>query len=808
MKRTLKELLHNYLLIIIAFLPSVFLIRLAEFLSLQFLHAVPGNTWIMVLYGYLLDNLVFLSFSLLLVIPFFLLSLLSRRAGLIMVIIILLFYTLISLSLVKYFLTTLIPLDQVIFYYTTDEIVNIVLSSTRIDLPGLLAFLIIMSSPLILYFFIRKLSFNKVADYIFLAILIISPFLMKISIPDQANYQNDYDYFVRISKPIYLVSKIHSYKSGKSAPKVTDASFSAVIKRYQFSNPQFSYISQNYPLLRVDATPDVLGNYFSFGKEKPNLVFIIVESLSTSFCGDHPYYGSFMPFLDSLIGNSLYWSNFLSSAERTFNILPAVFGSLPYCDNVFCQSFSPPLHFSMIRYLKENGYNAHFFYGGDPRFGGYDRFMRHERIDYILSYFGKEYGNDIIREKKFEWGYPDSDLFKRTFEVLDSLDSNPRLDIYLTLSTHAPFTPPDEARYIQMYQERLKHLKLSSERRKMVEVQKNIFTSVIYADQSLRTFFNNYRKRKEFSNTIFFITGDHAMPELNFTYLNIIERYHVPFIIYSPLLNEPAHFRSVSSHLDITPSLLAMLKYAGFISTRQQCHWIGKGIDVTEQFRNNHALSFIFNNGLQEEYLEGQNYLSCGRLYRLQPDLDLTSVKDSSLTRKMKEQLDDYLLITKDILSRNEMIPEDLFFAGSYTESPYFGAEPATYNRTTSHDGYITIAPAHKINDDFQFMRLDLSMTMEMKSQDSLKFPVLIIQVLDEQIQNVAWFQFSFDPVDKSVKTHRYQVKKYLDLTNVHDLGSKTMKMYLSNPNNEQILMDDLRLEMKGFKENKNFIQK
>lgn len=805
MKGKVKELLNHYLLIILAFLPSVFLIRLAEFLNLNFLHAVPGNTWVMELSGYLLDNLAFLSFSLLLAIPCFLLSVLHKMTGRILFFSILMIYTLSSCSLVKYFTTTLIPLDQVIFYYTPQEIFRIVLSSTRFDYATLIAFIFILSSPFITRYLLRRVSFPKPLIILLLVILMSSPLLFKLSLPVQVNYQNDYEYFVRINKPVYLVNKAILYKSAKEGIKENDGSFKAIVDRYHYDNPQFSYTNGNYPLIRVDATPDVLGDFFTFGKEKPNLVFVIVESLSTSFCGDQPYYGSFMPFLDSLLDQSLYWKNFLSTAERTFNVLPAVFGSLPYSKGIFPTN-TPPYHFSLIRYLKENGYYSHFFYGGDPSFEGYDKFMRHQEIDYILNYFGKSYGNDVIWEGSFEWGYPDGEMFKRSFEVLDSLKQSPRLDIYLTLSTHAPFTPPNAAQYQKIFNDRLKKLNLSPEIRRMVLLQKNIFSTVLYTDEALRQFFNTYRKRKDFTNTIFIITGDHSMPELNFNYLNLLEKYHVPLIIYSPMLKKPVKFRSVSSHLDIAPSILAMLKRQGFISIRPTCHWLGKGIDAVQDFRNTHALSFIYNNGDQGEFIDREYFISCGRLYRLMTDMKLHSVNDSTRAKKMIQEQNDYLQITNEISNRNELIPWDDYLSGSYREIPYLSAKPNEYNNFNTNDVYITLAPAHKINEDIQFLSLDLSLRMESKSQDSLKMPTLIFHILEDNFVNALWLQFRLQPGRGSGEKNRMFLKKYIDLEKVKEIRSKNLKIYLYNPEKQQILLDKMHLGLKGYQKNKQFM--
>ena len=457
-------------------------------------------------------------------------------------------------------------------------------------------------------------------------------------------------------------------------------------------------MNADYPLLRVDHTPDALGPCFNFGKEKPNFVFIIFESLSTSFCGEDPYYGSFMPFLDSLIGKSLYWNNFLSTAERTFNVLPAVFGSLPFSNAEFYLNSNPPLHFSLIRYLKENGYFTTFYYGGNPSFSGYDNFMKHESIDLIMSHFGKNLSSYIIMEKSWEWGHPDGDLYKRSFEVIDSLKRSPRLDIYLTLSSHAPFKPPDEEYYHQEFSNRVRQLKLRPDIKKMVEVQRDIFSTIIYTDRALKEFFDAYRKRADFKNTVFIITGDHAMPELNTTYLSVIEKYHVPLIIYSEMLKKPRRFQSVSSHLDIAPSILAMLKSRGFITTRPVCHWLGQGIDVSEDFRNTHTVSLIFNNGQQEEFINGMNMLSSDRLFRIVNGMKLQKVNNVPVAERLKKELKTYLSVTNDVASKKTVVPDELYFSGNYKEEPFVFSNPYKIDKTKSDEIYISLIPTQKIS--------------------------------------------------------------------------------------------------------------
>ena len=807
MKTKLKALLNRYLLIILIYLPVILLVRFSEFLDLVLYHAVPDNTLQLVITGYLNDNLVFFTYALFLFIPYLLLCLIHKKTGEVFLFIFLLLYTLINLSLVKYFTQTMVPLDQVIFYYTPEMIRDIVLSSTRINVVSILVSLLVIISQLFFYFFFRKRHLKGLPGYMLIIMLVLSPVILKPALPDRKKYQNDYDYFVLSNKLEYFIIKIKEYREYQASRSLQNDAMISVVKRYQFQNPEFTYINPDYPLLRADLTPNTLGRYFNFGKEKPNFVFIIVESLSTTFCGKDPYYGSFMPFLDSLIEKSLYWNNFLSTAERTFNVLPAVFGSLPYSNGEFFSNQNAPLHFSLIKYLNENGYYTTFYYGGNPTFSGYDVFMMNQGIDLIMTQFGKNYASHIITEKDFTWGHPDGDLYNRSFETIDSLAKSPRLDIYLTLSSHAPFKPPDEEHYHNEFDKRVGMLNLKPDIRKMVKIQRDIFSTILYTDHSLKEFFDTYRKRKDFKNTIFIITGDHAMPELNTTYLSLVGRYHVPCIIYSEMLKKPVWFRSVSSHLDITPSILAMLKSEGFAKVRHMCHWLGQGIDFNENFRNLHTVSFIFNNGQQIDYIHGGYFLSCDRLYKVVDGLELYKVNDLPVTERLKKEQQDYLTITNEIAKTKMLIPADVFFAENYINEPFASAIPFEFKMTRTNEYYISIIPTNKINDDPIFMKIDLSIRMQNQSADTGNFPTVVFQVLDDQSRNHKWVQFHMDKNKENNNIFRLKLNTYIDLSMVRDIGSKTLKMYFLNDKSQQLILDGMQLKMTNIKI-KNHVKK
>lgn len=799
MKEKISRRLNHYLLILIAFLPSILIIRLTEISAVVYQQTFSWTIVAAGLLGYLQDNLTFFTLALLLLLPFLLISFINCKAGRIFAISLLFLLISLNFLLELYYLRTLVPLDQVIFFYSMDELWRIAVSSTHVNPMEPVVFLAIVVSFLIPYRYLKQRMISGRMLLGGLIFLVVSPLIFFATNPTLTNFTSNFEYFVSSNKGAYLVGKIVDHKCKTAAVPLNDPSFAAVVSRYHSLNQRFTYSGSTYPLLRFDQTPDLLGPYFNFGLQKPNVVVILVESLSTSFVGEKPYYGSFMPFLDSLIGKSLYWKNCLATSERTFNILPAVFGSLPFSKEVFRMPQSPT-HFSLIRYLGDNGYFTSFFYGGDPVLGGVQTFLEHEQTDFILPYFRQQDNKSDQQKKLFIWGSFDGTMFGQSIRALDSLQQSPRLDMYLTLSTHAPFITPDEKRYDKLFNSRLKMLNLPAETVRMVTGKKYIFTTILYADESLRALFNEYRRRKDFDNTIFIITGDHAMPELSYTYVNPLAKYRVPLIIYSPMLKHPESFPAVVSHLDLTPSILALLENQGFIEIRKMGHWLGEGLDVSKVFRSKPTISFILNNRTEVDYLRQDNFFSQGRLFRLLPDLKLVSINNPEKLKQMAGELQDYLQISDKIADTLAIIPDSLLIYENYTASPYAGQTPVKYHDSTTNDQYISILKSHLVRDKYDMIGFDLTIslrTVEKRSNPPLK---VVIQVLNDKSENLVWFQYPLVPDSTESMGPAYSLKKVIDLGHIARSGAKHLAVYIYNPDRNGYLVSDLKCNVTGYR--------
>ena len=816
MKDRLYQIFQRYVKLNTAILPAPLIIRLAEIIYLSIFYSISENSYLLEFRGLGVDLLFFFTLSLILALPFLFLSLWKKRAGELFFITIMLLISIIYLSLVKYFIITLIPLDQVIFSYTSEEIVKIVLSSTRFDPIGIVIYCFLIFSPFLILFLIRKQHVGRKAMMMFIILCLLSPISLPLIIPVRDNYEKDVDYYLTENKLYYAINKCGRYLRRERSESISNLintntdtrqlnqAIAVASQNYQRSKKDNLFFNPAFPFLRQDDTQDVLGEWIEFNDTKPNVVFIVVESLTPSFVGHNPWFGSYMPFLDSLIGKSLYWENCLSTSERTFGVLPALFGSLPFSDGAFMDiGKEAPNHFSLINYLKKNGYYSNFFYGGDPKFTNYDAFLTHQGVDYILDYYGDEYKTHLVFDEWFRWGYPDGDLFERALDVIDSFPVSPRLDIYLTLSMHSPFTPPDEHGYLDKFEKRMKKLEVSEEKKSTAAKLKHIFSTILYTDDMLRLFFNEYQKRLDFQNTIFIITGDHAMPELHTSYSSLVEKYHVPLIIYSPMIRGPASFNTIISHLDIAPTLLAMLNSADKIKTNSFCHWLGSGLDTTSSDDCNISVSFAFNNKEVVEYLNGDYFISYNKLLHRDSSLHFSWIDDPQILSEMQREHQDYLTLNHYIIESNALVPDYLYFEDSFHAHHLNVKEGMVFQPGKTSKEFISVMKPVPFSRTYQYLDLALGINVRCDIQDTSHLPLLIFEVKDSLLTTrfhtpvKLIYDTSFD--DSTGNWDRYRLSERFDLGFIPEEQGNSVKMYFWNENRVSLEFDSLSIHIDGF---------
>jgi phosphoglycerol transferase MdoB-like AlkP superfamily enzyme len=405
-----------------------------------------------------------------------------------------------------------------------------------------------------------------------------------------------------------------------------------------------------YPFAHAETTPDTLGTLFNLkDKTPPHFVFIVVEGLGRSFSGPSSPLGSFTPFLDSLVEKSLYWENFLATQGRTFAVLPSVFGSLPFAP----YGAKDLGHESMLSLLKSQGYALRYFSGSNLEFDNQGDYLKSEGVNNFVS--EKDFSNAHTRAT--EWGYADADLFAKVADDLRQAQAQPTITIVQTMSMHTPFQFPGIELYRRKADERIAVLKVDANKQATYSKFRHIYASILYTDSAVKTFFEKLMQSPNWNNTIVVITGDHRLPEIPMG--TRLERYHVPLLISSPMLKQAQSFKSVSSHFDIAPSIMAMLSKKYAYQTPTVVSWMGQGLDVQVPFRNVHKLPLKQTKTELSDFVSGDYYLAQDRLFRIGDGLQPEPVENQDILSELKDEFSQFRHSLTALEKADRLTPPD-----------------------------------------------------------------------------------------------------------------------------------------------------
>ena len=269
-----------------------------------------------------------------------------------------------------------------------------------------------------------------------------------------------------------------------------------------------------------------------------NVVLISVESLS----GDYmQYFGNkenITPYLDSLIPNSLFFSNFYASGTRTVRGLEALTLAIPPTpgQSIVRRPKNEDL-FSLGSVFKKSGYDVRYLYGGNSFFDNMGYFFGHNGYKVLDK-------GDIPKQLVHHttaWGIDDEATFQYTLDQCDKSYRDGKLffNHMMTVSNHRPYTYPDGR----------------------IDIPSSAQSSaggVKYTDYAIHSFLKEAAKKPWFDQTVFVIVSDHCSRSAGKTDLPV-NRYHIPCIIYAPKLINPSIEKRLISQIDLAPTLLGLL---------------------------------------------------------------------------------------------------------------------------------------------------------------------------------------------------------------------------------------------------------
>jgi len=661
----IKDFMPRFTVLLVLFI----LFRAFELVDDSMHHGMASGFFSIFMAGLLKDAAFLFTITPVFILLYILLYLLSKKAANIFFTVVAALLCIIQVSLVQYFQTTLVPLGGDLWGYTAADIKQ-TLGAAGVKASVIIILIVAVAAIVFLLIWLpAKVKISSSLAYIILTLSLFSFFFGFASKATGIHMKTEYANSLSLNKSwfFYTESWKHFFPEENDLDIYSDNYIGDYGDEAAGSSnvtiAQFKYTDEtNYPFLHEDNTEDVLSPFLDTSVTKPNVVVLLVEGLGKAFANDGAYLGNFTPFIDSLSQHSLYWPNCLSGGGRTFAVLPTLLGSLPFGKNGFASlGDAMPQHNSLLSLLQFNGYNTSFYYGGDARFDNMSLFLQKGNINKIndINSFPAGYTKLPASNAGFTWGYGDKEMFRWYFQSHPPVNNQPAASVLLTVATHNPFIVNEEDKYLNRFEQRLDEIRFNDEEKQKARNYKMQYASVLYTDDAIRYFFNEYAKRPDFHNTIFLITGDHQMPELPMS--NKLDRYHVPFIIYSPLLKRTATFNAVVSHFDITPSILSFLKHQYKIKAPSFASWIGSGLDTARSYRNIHAYPLMQTKNDLVDFVMGSNMINDATLYDINNKLELTNANSTDIYNHLKGSFDRFKQKNAAIVNGAKLLPDSLY---------------------------------------------------------------------------------------------------------------------------------------------------
>lgn len=270
-------------------------------------------------------------------------------------------------------------------------------------------------------------------------------------------------------------------------------------------------------------------------KQRPNVVVILMESMSANLMGTFGNNSHLTPTLDSLYNHSLAFDRFYSAGIHTNHGMTATLYSFPAImfRNLMKGTVTPHRH-GIATVLKEHNYNNMFF-------------MTHEaQYDNMKAFFATNGYDDIYSQESYpksevvnSFGVSDHFLFSYALNTINrkAATGKPFFATILTISNHPPYIVPSWFK-----------AKSKDKEQQIVE----------YADWCVGDFLKKAKREPWYKNTIFIIQADHGkivtgsggeLPQS----LN-----HIPLIMFGPGVPQ-MRYEGLGMQVDVMPTLFGLM---------------------------------------------------------------------------------------------------------------------------------------------------------------------------------------------------------------------------------------------------------
>ena len=254
--------------------------------------------------------------------------------------------------------------------------------------------------------------------------------------------------------------------------------------------------------------------------------------------------------------NAYYSRRFMPNGDFTSIAITGLVTGLSEVNqhvNYVARSLREAYPTAMAPQFKRLGYAVDFWYGGVPSWEGMDRFSIAQGFDHFYGY------PDFHAEKVNAWGTSDEQLFSALFQHL--ADEPSTVHLIMTVSNHPPYNIDVAAEGFDLARARAETAQLPN-----VDDPDQLALELghyWYMDKIVTQFV--HETMKKYPDSLFVITGDHAVRMNPSRTPTMYEYQSIPFVLYgqgvTPAVLAPD---VVGGHTNIVPTLIELIAPAGF----------------------------------------------------------------------------------------------------------------------------------------------------------------------------------------------------------------------------------------------------
>lgn len=274
-----------------------------------------------------------------------------------------------------------------------------------------------------------------------------------------------------------------------------------------------------------------------FSVQRPNLVFLILESWTANAIGSISGAKGATPNFDRLTKQGLLFTKIYATGGTSEIGNSSIFSGYPALPEISV-SMQPDKHRklpSLNQDLKKWGYTSNYIFSGDLKYGNIGGYFTDHGFDKVED--ENDFPDGLNRGKL---NYYDEDLYAQLIKRIGEI-KQPFLYGAFTGSTHSPYDHPKGKAPVWMGSEG------------------DFMTSLYYADYSLMKFLKKVKKEKWYKNTVFVLVADHGHASPKLQNPNLGGYFHIPLLIFGEPLKKAfrgKRIEKLGSQADIARTLL------------------------------------------------------------------------------------------------------------------------------------------------------------------------------------------------------------------------------------------------------------